>query len=130
MQQMGDDESKKERDAMYGKIKSRETLSAKIAQFFPPLQVQLSMNEIANTGLTHQLKFLNATTKFHEDVRLQFYPEIFENKAVNTIDWKKYKAEFFVSENKFNLGRNIFYITLITLLLIGFGVFKNLKYFT
>ncbi|PKH52122.1 ABC transporter permease [Tenacibaculum sp. Bg11-29] len=130
MQQMGDDESKHERDAMYNKIKSREGLSAKIAQFFPPLQVQLSMNKIANTGLTHQVKFLNATTKFHEGVRLQFYPKIFENEAVNTIDWKKYKVVFFKTETEFNLVKNIFYMTLITLLLVVFGVFRNLKFFT
>ncbi len=129
MQQMGDDESKEEREAMYNKIRSREELSEKIAQFFPPLQVQLSMNDIANTSLTHQVKFLDATTKFHEDLRLQFYPKIFENEHTNTINWKKYKPEFFVSENNFSFIKKTFLMILITLILVFAGVFKNLKYF-
>ena len=129
MQQMGDDESKQEREAMNAKIRNREQLSKKIAQFFPPLQVQLSMNDIANTSLTHQMKFLDATTKFHEDIRLQFYPKIFDNQHTDTIDWKNYKPAYFKSENKFSLIKNTFYMTLITLFLIGFGVFKNLKHF-
>ncbi|PQJ72741.1 DUF3526 domain-containing protein [Polaribacter butkevichii] len=129
MQQMGDDESKQERDAMYNKIEKREKLSKNIAQFFPPLQVQLAMNDIANTSLTHQVNFLNATTKFHEEMRLQFYPKIFENVPANKIDWKKYKPEFFKTTNSFNLFDNILYMFIISLSLIGFSVIKNLKYF-
>ncbi|QTE23554.1 DUF3526 domain-containing protein [Polaribacter cellanae] len=130
MQQMGDDESKQERDAMYSKIEKRESLSKKIAQFFPPLQVQLSMNAIANTSLTDQVAFLNATTKFHEELRLQFYPKIFDKKAANSIDWKQYKPVFYKSKTTFNLYDNILYMSCIILLLIGFGVLKNLKHFT
>ncbi|MDG1245168.1 MAG: DUF3526 domain-containing protein [Polaribacter sp.] len=130
MQQMGDDESKTERDAMYLKIEKRETLSKKIAQFFPPLQMQLAMNDIANTSLTHQVNFLNATTDFHEDLRLKFYPDIFDKKSTKSINWKNYKPEFFKTQSSFDLLGNILYMVIISLLLIGFGIFKNLKYFT
>ena len=129
MQQMGDDESKEERDAMYLKIEKRELLSKKIAQFFPPLQMQLSMNDIANTSLTHQVNFLNATTDFHEDLRLQFYPKIFEKETSNSVNWKNYKPEFYKPDNNFNLIDNILFMVLISLFLIGFGVLKNKKYF-
>lgn len=95
MQQMGDDESLKERKAMYEKIKKRELLSKQIARFFPPLQMQLPMNDIAKTSLVHHINFLNATTKFHEDLRLSFYPKVFENQDANSIDWKDYKPVFF-----------------------------------
>ncbi|WP_299665837.1 DUF3526 domain-containing protein [uncultured Polaribacter sp.] len=130
MQQMGDDESKEERDAMYLKIEKRETLSKKIAQFFPPLQMQLAMNDIANTSLTHQVNFLNATTDFHEDLRLQFYPDIFDKKSANAINWKNYKPEFYKYENNFDLTKSISYMVLISLLLVGFGIIKNKKHFT
>lgn len=129
MQQMGDDESKEERDAMYLKIEKRELLSKKIAQFFPPLQMQLSMNDIANTSLTHQVNFLNATTDFHEDLRLQFYPKIFEKETSNSVNWKNYKPEFYKPDYNFNLIDNILFMVLISLFLIGFGVLKNKKYF-
>ncbi|MFY9243627.1 MAG: DUF3526 domain-containing protein [Polaribacter sp.] len=129
MQQMGDDESKQEKDAMYAKIEKRELLSKKIAQFFPPLQMQLAMNEIANTSLTDQVNFLNATTQFHEDLRLQFYPKIFDEKPANSINWNNYKPQYFESNTNFNLIDNILYMSLITLFLIIFGIIKNVKYF-
>lgn len=130
MQQMGDDDSSKEREALYSKIKQREALSNKIARWFPPLQLQLSMNEIANTSLGNHVDFLRATTKFHEDVRLDMYPIIFEEQNPDTVNFEKYKPEFFQPKTTFNLWKTALPITLITLILIGFGVVKNLKYFS
>jgi len=124
MQQMGDDESKQEREAMYDKIEKREALSAQISTFFPPLQVQLSMNALANTSLIDQISFLNATSKFHEELRLQFYPKIFENNQANSVDWKKYKPSVFKSESSFSFIKNSFYMILIILILIGFGIVR------
>ncbi|SNR14959.1 DUF3526 domain-containing protein [Tenacibaculum jejuense] len=119
MQQMGDDESKLERSKMYNKIEKRAELSKQIAQFFPPLQIQLSMNTIANTSLVQHVKFLNATSDFHERKRLDFYPRIFENESVNSVYWKNYKPEFFKAENNFSLIKTIIPILLLTLILLG-----------
>ncbi len=130
MQQMGDDESKLERDQMYDKIDKRERLSKQIAQFFPPLQVQLSMNAIANTSLTDQVQFLNATTDFHERVRLKFYPKIFENDPVDSVDWNEFKPEYYEDSSNFNLFKTVFPIVLVTLLLLGFSFFINAKKFS
>ena len=127
MQQMGDDESKEEREAMYAKINNREQLSTTLAQFFPPLQVQLSMNAIAKTSLTHHVTFLDATTKFHEDLRLQFYPKIFENNKVNTIDWNQYHDPLVFEDNIENNSSAILPILLLTLLLISCSIFIYLK---
>ncbi len=129
MQQMGDDDSKAERDALYNKIKQREELSQKIAQFFPPLQLQLSMNEIAKTSLSSHVDFLNATTKFHEDIRLDLYPVIFEEHHPDSVDFEKYKPEFFRSESNFSLIKNSLSMILITIILIGFAFFRHLRYF-
>jgi len=127
MQQMGDDESKTERDAMYNKIEKRERVSKQIAQFFPPLQVQLAMNDIANTSLTHQVQFLNATTNFHEDLRLGFYPKIFDNDAVSSVNWKNYKPSYFKVTNEFSIIKNLIYMVITILILVGLGVLKYFK---
>lgn len=129
MQQLGDDDSQPEREAMYNKIKKREAESKKIARFFPPLQLQLSMNEIAKTSLTNHIEFLNATTKFHEDIRLDLYPKIFEERHPSTVDFDKYKPEFFKPKTHFSLLKNIVPLVLISSFLIGFALFKNLKTF-
>ena len=116
MQQMGDDDSKTERDALYNKIKKREALSSKIARFFPPLQLQLSINAIAKTSLTNHIDFLNATTKFHEGIRLDLYPKVFDNQHPNTVNFKKYKPQFFKSESNFSVIKNAVSMIVITLI--------------
>jgi len=128
MQQMGDDESKKERKIMYQKIANREKLSNKIAQFFPPLQVQLAMNSMAKTSLTDQVAFFNATTDFHERLRLGFYPKIFDGESVNSVKWENYTPEFFESKNNFNLIKSIAPILCIILLLIAISASRSLKF--
>ena len=125
MQQMGDDESKREREAMYEKIKNRAALSRKIAYFLPPLQTHLVMNDLAKTTLNHHVKFLKATTKFHENIRLEFYPKIFEGQTTNSINWKKYKPEFFKPKNRFSLKEETFSMVLMSLILVVVGVCIN-----
>lgn len=129
MQQMGDDESKEEREAMYAKIKNREQLSASIAQFFPPLQVQLSMNAIAQTSLSNHIDFLHETTNFHENIRLQMYPKIFENQPASSVNWENYKPVIFESTSSYSISKSILSLVLFSLLLIGLGIYRNLKYF-
>lgn len=130
MQQMGDDDSKKEREALYAKIKKRERFSKQIAQFFPPLQLQLSLNEIAQTSLSNHVNFLNATTKFHEDIRLEIYPKVFEEHHPDAVDFEKYKPEFFKSKTNFNIIKNAVPMLTISILLISIAVFNNLKHFS
>lgn len=125
MQQMGDDDSKAERDALYSKIKKRDDLSKKLAQFFPPLQLQLSMNDIAKTSLSNHIDFLNATTKFHENIRLDIYPKVFEEHHPDTVDFEKYKPEFFNTETNVNWIKNMLPLLLASLVLIGLGVIKK-----
>ncbi len=127
MQQMGDDQSLGEKEAMYAKIKKRDALSKKIAQFFPPLQVQLSMNEIAKTSLMHHIDFLDATTKFHEDLRLDFYPKIFEAHKADTISWEKYKPSFYKIKPIYHLEA-LYSIMLMNIILIMISFFVKSKF--
>ncbi|MEX6626764.1 DUF3526 domain-containing protein [Tenacibaculum salmonis] len=115
MQQMGDDTSKLEQEAMYATITKRVLLTAKMTAFFPVVQVQLSMNELANTSLKHQIEFLHATTGFHENLRLQFYPKIFNNENANSIEWNTLKSVFFISK----LNTTSFKNSVVTLIFIG-----------
>ncbi len=128
MQQMGDDESRLEREALYAKIKSRENLSRKWAQFFPPLQIQLSMNEIAQVSLSHHLKFLEATTQFHEGVRLDFYPKIFENQKATSVTWEQFKPSFYKASTTFKIVK-ILPVLLLIGILVGASIFIKTRTF-
>lgn len=130
MQQMGADESKEERDALYNKIRKREAASRTIAQFFPPMQLQLCMNDIAKTSLSNHVDFLLATDKFHEDLRFDLYPAIFEDIHPSEVDLEKHKPQFFNPDNNFNLLKKSFSMILITLCLLGLGVFIKQKSFS
>lgn len=127
MQQMGDDESKKEKEEMYRKITKREKLSKFLANFVPPIKTQLAMNGLAHSDLNNYLLFLEATTHFHERIRLNFYPRIFERQSPLSFDWNKYKPETYQLK-KITNWTNIFLSTIVTtLLLLIFGSIKIRK---
>lgn len=127
MQQMGDDESKKESNSLREKILKREKLSKQIAQFFPPMQTQLVMNDIAGTSLTNHISFLNATTEFHEKLRLEFYPKIFDKNSANSVNWNNFTPEIYKKNSSTSWVKNILPITIITFLLLLFGIIKLRK---
>lgn len=95
MQQLGDDEAREQSRKMRNKLWQRERASEMIAVFFPTLNVQHQLNTIAKSGLSNHLRFLDSTTKFHEKMRLYFYPRIFEDAAVNDQDWDTFKVEHY-----------------------------------
>lgn len=100
MQQMGDDDSKKEREALNSKIKLREHSSRKIASWLPNMHMQLAFNRLAGTSLSQHIDFLNATEEFHEELRLHFYPKIFEEQKAEVIDWAQFIPEYYQAENE------------------------------
>ncbi|MCK8494866.1 DUF3526 domain-containing protein [Spirosoma sp. RP8] len=95
MQQLGDDESARESGELRAKLQQRDNASRVIAQFVPTLHTQLQLNELARTGLGNQLRFLDHTTRFHEKLRLYFYPKIFTNAPVKAERWTDFPEETF-----------------------------------
>ncbi|MFD0796345.1 DUF3526 domain-containing protein [Maribacter chungangensis] len=95
MQQMGDDESLKDTRAFRQKINERENTSKQLSAFLPNMHLQLAFNELSGTSLHQHLNFLDATGDFHEELRLFFYPSIFEELSGDKIDWKQFEPEYF-----------------------------------
>ncbi|UXP30786.1 DUF3526 domain-containing protein [Reichenbachiella agarivorans] len=95
MQQMGDDESLEQSNAMREKLMQREHASRLIALAIPTMYTQLLFNDIANTSLGDHLAFQDKTNEFHEKTRLYFYPKIFENRPVKSEDWSQFKPKYF-----------------------------------
>lgn len=102
MQQMGDDEAQEESKAMRSKLLQREQASRNIAWIIPTMHVQLAFNNLAGTGSSDHLDFLDQTTAFHEQTRLYFYPKIFENTSVVEENWGRFKPEFMVKNYSVN----------------------------
>jgi ABC-2 type transport system permease protein len=95
MQQMGDDDAREQAVQMRGKLWQREKVSRLLAYFVPTLHAQHQLNTIARSGLRNHLQFLDSTTKFHEKMRLYFYPKIFEDTPVINENRKAFTVEYF-----------------------------------
>lgn len=126
MQQAGDDDSAKQSQELETKLQQRNHASQEIAQFIPTLHTQIQLNEIAKSDLGNQLLFLKETKRFHEKMRLYFYPKIFDNAAVNKENWSKFKVETFNDPTKTNFAKAFLPLLLFSLLLIGLG-WRNFK---
>ena len=123
MQQLGDDESARESGELRAKVGQREAASRAIAQFIPTLHTQLQLNELAHSGLGNQLRFLDETTRFHEKIRLYFYPKIFSNAPVRAEKWADFPVETFTDNTPINSA------TLLTPLLLFIGLFAGLGWY-
>ncbi|WP_281234100.1 DUF3526 domain-containing protein [Flavobacterium gelatinilyticum] len=121
MQQMGDDESAVQSRELETKLEQRNRAGELIAQFIPTIHTQIQLNEIAKSDLKNQLLFLKETAKFHEKMRLYFYPKIFDNASAEKENWEKFKVETFNDTTEISFMKAFLPLLLFNLLLIGFG---------
>ena len=121
MQQMGDDDAAKQTQELREKLEQRNVASTTIAQFIPSIFMQVQLNEIAKSGLGNQLKFMDETGLFHEQLRLYFYPKIFSESPVNAENWERFKVETFTDNTTLNFGRLFMPLIAFILLFGGFG---------
>jgi ABC-2 type transport system permease protein len=121
MQQAGDDDSIKQSQELEQKLEQRNATSAFIAQFIPTLHAQIQLNEIAKADLGNQLLFWKETKRFHEKMRLYFYPKIFDNAAVAKQNWSKFKVETFADPTEIDFVKAFLPLLLFNLVLVGLG---------
>ncbi|TPN87378.1 DUF3526 domain-containing protein [Aquimarina algicola] len=127
MQQMGDDDSKTQREALDQKIKLREQTSMQIASVVPNMHLQLAFNQIAGTSMGQQIDYLEATHAFHEKLRLFFYPKIFEGKHADTIDWDQFTPEYYEIESKVQPTKYLVPLLLASILMVLLSIPKARK---
>jgi ABC-2 type transport system permease protein len=84
MQQMGDDQAQASRASVESKLSSRQQFTNLVALFIPTIQTQLAINELAGSDLNTHLAFQQSVRQYHEQIRLQFYPAIFQNQKISS----------------------------------------------
>lgn len=124
MQHMGDAQAQGERAAMMQKIHDREALSRRLAMWLPPVRMQLSMNALAHTDLDSHIDFLDATALFHEALRLEMYPKIFEDLPATEIDWTRYRPQWHTPKSREPLAPMLLGTVVLTLLLTFVGTWR------
>jgi ABC-2 type transport system permease protein len=121
MQQLGDDEASPAADALRQKVRQREVVSRQLAQFVPPLHAQLQLNELARSGLGNQLRFQEATGRFHEKLRLHFYQRLFTDTPVKAENWNRFDVQTFRDESPVDGLTGLLPLLLFTGLFTGLG---------
>jgi len=122
MQQSGDDDAQTQTSRLYKKLRQREATGRLISSFFPSLHAQQQLNTIGHSGLGNQLLYLDSTARFHEKMRLHFYPKIFGNDAVRDENWEQYKMEFFTEARAFNWAGILLPFLIISGLFFGAAI--------
>jgi len=122
MQHMGDLTAKEISIDMIEKILLRNQVSEKVSMFVPTMHTQLNFNNLSGTDMLSHLNFLNKLTEFHEDLRLKFYPKIFDNNPADSIDWTNHEAKFYTVERNFNWAYQILPTLLITIFIGTFSI--------
>lgn len=100
MHNAGDEEAKEFSKSLESKVLKREQQSRTWAKFFPTIHTQLTFNDLAQSSLSNQIDFLRQTNKFHEEIRLYFYPKIFSEKTAKDVDWKLFKPKHYQQKQK------------------------------
>ncbi|GGE39247.1 ABC-2 type transport system permease protein [Pedobacter psychrotolerans] len=125
MQQMGDDQAIKSRLAVADKLAARQDFTNIAALFFPTIQAQLAVNELAGSDLNAHLKFQQAVRNQHEKIRLHFYPSIFQEKDIASTDIKSIGLKKFIPTKVHDWSRLL--SLLIWILVFSTIAFRNLK---
>ncbi|GAA3953254.1 hypothetical protein GCM10022246_04290 [Pedobacter ginsengiterrae] len=130
MQQMGDDQAFESRKAVERKLQSRQDFTRIIALFFPSIQTQIAMNELASSDLNAHLNFQNSVRKYHELIRLNFYPSIFQEKLVRSTNLLDYKLQKYNPKQIRTVWSGLFSIltSIILLFSIAYLNFKRGKF--
>jgi len=115
MQQMGDDESATARIAMKQNIEKRINLTNWIGYLVPSIHTQFSMNFLCKTDMHNYLNYLEALETYHEDLRLSFYPKIFEEEPIQNQKWERYNLEYFKDQ------RHTSWMSLFPVMILSLG---------
>jgi ABC-2 type transport system permease protein len=128
MQQMGDDQAKSSRKAIQNKLAARQQFTNTMALFFPTIQTQLGINELAGSDLNTHLNFQDKVRKYHEEVRLHFYPAIFQDQSIASTDLQDYGMQTFEDSKIFGWHRLLsVLITIVVLTVLARLNFRKLS---
>jgi ABC-2 type transport system permease protein len=100
MQQSGDDDAAHHTAALREKLLMREKVNRSLSMFNPSMHALFHFNRLAASDLGNQIRYLDAVAAYHEKLRLHFYPMIFENKPVDSVDWNQFKVVYFKDDQK------------------------------
>ena len=119
MQQMGDEEGAAAAAAMRNKLERRDAFSTLSGYLFPSVHTLLTLNTLAHSDLANYLAAQDHLAAYHEDLRLAFYPSIFNGDRVATVDWARYTAHSFADNRPVHWVATLLPLLFPTVLLLA-----------
>lgn len=98
MQHMGDEEAATAAARWKEKLLAREQRAAALSSFIPPALVQSTLSRLCGTGLSPHIAYLDSVRRYHEELRLAFYPYLFQDPPVPPVDWHALPRHSFSDE--------------------------------
>ncbi len=68
-------------------LQRRDQWARRWSLLVPPLATQLALDRLAATDLTAQMAYQDAVRKYHERLRLHFYPLFFATAPIDVVEW-------------------------------------------
>jgi len=129
MQQQGDEESSTDVRELKNKLGQRLELSKVVSWIIPTVHTQIALNSIGLSDQGNYLNYLSALEDFHEELKLYFFPRIFQDSAVLEEDWSKFTLREFQDDYSISWFRMIapFAIVIVGFLLWGASNFRMAK---
>lgn len=124
MHQAGDDTVAPSVAQYRASLQAREDWTARTGLLLAPVNVQVLLHRLANTDLEAQLAYQDRIAAFHKQLRLFFYPYMFEERKMTTADLAKMPAyEGAVAGGALAWGQ-VLALGVMALLLLGVGLRK------
>ncbi|MDR6570645.1 DUF3526 domain-containing protein [Chitinophaga ginsengisegetis] len=127
MQQNGDDQAAPGARSMQHKLAQRNDFTNAVAFILPGIQTQLTLNGIAGSDLQQHLDFQQALRNYHEQLRLYFYPAIFQDQPAKSIDWSQFKLKHYYEDGSGAIWQSILSLVVFTSLLSGMAIYNFRK---
>jgi len=121
MQHMGDVESTEARNTMKEKLAQRNRFTQVVGYLLPNVHTQLSLNALAHSDMTNQLNYMEALEQYHEQLRLNFYPMVFDQKPIADEDWDQYELEYFREDRTVMWGYSLWPLIILSLVFYFLG---------
>ena len=127
MQQNGDDQAAPGARSMQHKLAQRNDFTNAVAFILPGIQTQLTLNGIAGSDLQQHLDFQQALRNYHEQLRLYFYPAIFQDQPAKSIDWSQFKLKRYYENGSGAIWQSVLSLVVFTSLLSGMAIYNFRK---
>lgn len=102
MQHLGDAEAAEATTAMRQKLEARNQFSQRFGYLFPSIHTELNFTALSRADLTNYLAYQDKLADFHAAKRLEFYPKVFEEQPISTVDWEEHGTEYFEDDRRVN----------------------------